>query len=73
MDLFSFALKDFDVEALADLVMVEYRTHREPNLIAQRPLGTPDTGLDLDQVLLGGIEQHGTRLGQAVNRGRAQS
>ena len=39
--------------------MVEHRTHCEPNLLfaAQRPLGTPDTGLDLEQVLLGCLEE----------------
>ena len=38
--------------------MVEYRTHRDPNFIfaTQRPLGAPDTGLDLEQILLGCIK-----------------
>src|SRR6516164_933329 len=50
---------DFDIKVLTHLVMVEYRTHCEPNFFfaAQRSLGTPDTGLNFEQVLLGCIEQ----------------
>jgi hypothetical protein len=62
---------------LGHLVMVDHRTDRECDLVlaAQRPLGAPDAGLNVEQLLLGGLEharggeRDPDRLHDAVLRG----